>query len=209
MMKIVSYKIIVILSISFLMSCGKEDSVPKAPPVEAVKSVDPTVPIHSNEELLELYAGIAKGEWAETSGPEFSPTHWDYYFRNFINQDVEVFKENYNKVAEEMELRELGEDIDVEYIEYKPGTIIAKEHMDEEYDKKSQMGTLMIKERPGYDTDAGDWRYVEIRSGKIILDGNSQNHKVFKRCVDCHANVKNRNYIYNNYFNKKLSLTAK
>ena len=163
--------------------------------------------VYPNEkELMSLISDLRGESWVETAGPFHSPTHWNHHIRSHFLGDLDVYTRNHLKVDLEMEQRELGEDITVVYENYKPGDILIKSHYQNEKDLEANLLTVMVKEFPGYDKQADDWRYMEIQDGVTILNGNSRDAAVRDRCVNCHSGVSYRHYVFHNYMHESLKL---
>lgn len=172
------------------------------------RMVDPSShSVYADKQQLEkIIAAMPNEPWVETAGPFHSPTHWNYQIRSYLLGDLERYADNHEKVDIEMEQRELGEDVDVVYDDYKPGEILAKIHTSEKEPGQGKLITLMIKEYTGYDAVAGNWRYMEIEDGRVILNGNSQDPVVRNRCVVCHSGVAHRQYVFHNYMHNSLKV---
>ncbi|NRA39966.1 MAG: cytochrome P460 family protein, partial [Planctomycetes bacterium] len=102
--------------------------------------------------------------------------------------------------------RELGEDVDVQYEAYSPGTILVKSHFLDKIIVKPKKVTFMIKEKRHYDIQYDNWRYVMFDGGRKVLDGNSQSNAVYTQCISCHQSVRNRGFTYNNYLHDILRI---
>ncbi len=153
---------------------------------------------------LALYiANVENGDWTETAGPILSPSHWNYYIRTFISDELSVYANNYAAVELEMEQRSLGEDIDAVFTDYAVGTVLVKAHYKQADDQKPEKITFMIKEAYGYDPRQNNWRYVEADNGVVRMNGNSRDLAVYQRCIQCHESVRTRHHLYNNYLHEK------
>ena len=89
------------------------------------------------------------------------------------------------------------------FYKYDTGTIFVKENYATNNGSPGQPLTLtiMIKREKGYDPDMGDWQYIQSDvSGKIIFDGASNNKRLYQACISCHANIKERDYIFSTYY---------
>lgn len=85
---------------------------------------------------------------------------------------------------------------------FAPGTVLLKEHYKSENGQPGapETITLMIKREKGYDPKAGDWEYSQFEpNGKMLMEGNSQRSKIFQNCTECHANIKERDYIFTTF----------
>ncbi len=83
-----------------------------------------------------------------------------------------------------------------------PGTILLKEHYKNENGQPGapETITLMIKREKGYDPNAGDWEYSQFdTTGKMLMEGRSRRINIFQNCTECHANIKERDYIFTTY----------
>ena len=91
---------------------------------------------------------------------------------------------------------------DTEFDLFVPGTVLLKEHYRNENGQPGapESITLMIKREKGYDPTSGDWEYSQFdTNGNMMMEGNSQRNKIFHNCTKCHANVKERDYIFTTY----------
>ena len=121
------------------------------------------------------------------------------------NDDDDSWDETGNDDDEGWE--EPQEDVDSEgsnseFELFVPGTVLLKEHYKSENGQPGapETITLMIKREKGYDPKAGDWEYSQFETnGKMLMEGNSQRSKIFQNCTECHANIKERDYIFTTY----------
>ena len=164
---------------------------------------DTAVSEAGGHDMLQYVSHVKNAVWEETAGPVFSPSHWNYHIRTFISAELTTYANNYGAVELEMEQRTLGEDIDAAFVEYAYGTVLVKAHYKRAQDADPVKVTFMIKEGQGYDPAYSNWRYVEVDGNKITANGNSRDPHVYRRCIQCHESVKNRNYLYNNYLHER------
>ncbi|MDQ8182821.1 cytochrome P460 family protein [Pelagicoccus sp. SDUM812005] len=145
-----------------------------------------------------------RDSWARITGFEFSGLHWNHFVVVYVNKGADIYNENYfeyvNTFVEDDWGAEESEDEDAEFKAYEQGTIFLKEHYTANGGKPTDTSfvTLMEKKEPGYDPEFGDWRYVWIdgRSGEILQDGNSKNEVLNKSCIECHANMADRDFVF-------------
>ena len=79
--------------------------------------------------------------------------------------------------------------------EFPAGSIVVKESFNESGGQKGNLTgvTVMVKRSEGFDTDHGDWEYINATAGlKIRGQGSMRN------CIDCHAKA-DTDYIFANY----------
>ena len=147
-----------------------------------------------------------RSQWERLTGFEYSGLHWKQFIAIYSNTGRGVFKHNYLNFLLQQEAEEEEEDdIDFTYKQYLPGTVILKENYASEGGKPSDALTLtvMIKHKPGYDADNGDWEYVQSDvTGKVLIQGSSQNPAVRAVCAECHRNIKDRDYIFATFFSR-------
>lgn len=163
-------------------------------------------------EIPEEYAEELKGyrtNWTRVSGFEHSGLHWQQFIAIFVNKDADVYKNNYREYLRYYQ--DYDEDEDEEEVEepafkaYSPGTIILKENYssDKGIPHSAISVTMMIKHEPGYDSENGDWEYVQFATnGDLILVGNAQDETIKQVCANCHINIADRDYIFANFFAK-------
>ena len=95
-----------------------------------------------------------------------------------------------------------SEEPNTKFEQFVPGTVLLKEHYKNENGRPGapETITLMIKREKGYDPKANDWEYSQFDpKGKMLMEGNSQRDKIFQSCTECHANIKERDYIFTTY----------
>lgn len=145
-----------------------------------------------------------RDHWARLTGFEFSGLHWNHFVVVYVNKGAKIYNDNYfeyvNTFLEDDWGAEESEEEEVSFRTYEQGTIFLKEHYTSVGGKPTDTSfvTLMEKMEPGYDSGFGDWRYVWIdgRSGTILQDGNSNNESLYKSCIECHANMAERDYVF-------------
>jgi hypothetical protein len=142
-------------------------------------------------------------KWQRLSGYEYSALHWEQFVVVFINNKTEVYSNNHSEF-----LRIYEEDLDPEedeinYKKYEVGTIILKESF---LNKDSRPTTPlllsgMIKRKPGYDPEFGDWEYFQSSpDGKIIAMGNSKDKEIEATCVSCHSNINDQDFVFATHY---------
>lgn len=152
---------------------------------------------------LEVVPADYRDSWVRLTGFEFSGLHWNHFVVIYVNQAAKIYQENYLEYVSTYVEDDWGfdeEEVEAEFKSYPVDTIFLKEHFTSMDGKPSQRSflTLMEKMPPGYDPEYGDWRYIWIDggNGKILQDGNSQNPALRKSCIECHANMKDRDYVF-------------
>ena len=159
-------------------------------------------------------------EFFRMTGIEYSGLHWKQFVMVYMNLKPEIYVKNYyehlrlyysddedDDWGDEEEEDSNGDDSNVDediphFEQYLPGTVLLKEHYENESGQlgKPKSITLMIKREEGYDPESGDWEYSQFdTNGKILMEGNSKRSKIFENCAKCHANIKERDYIFTTY----------
>lgn len=147
--------------------------------------------------------------WTRLTGFEFSGLHWNHFVVIYVNKEPEVYAYNYQEYVklyvEDDWDSEWGDEESVEagFKQYSEGTVFLKEHYVSSSGRPSNgtMLVLMIKEKPGYDPEYGNWKYVWIDgiTGTLIDEGNSSNKNLYANCIECHANMADRDYVFSTY----------
>lgn len=146
-----------------------------------------------------------RDQWTRLTGFEFSGLHWNHFVVVYVNKGAKIYNENYFEyvntfVEDDWGFEEEAEKKLGEFRAYEEGTLFLKEHYTSVGGKPTDTSfvTLMEKRAPGYDPDFGDWRYVWIDgvTGTVMQDGNSENQALYKSCIECHANMADRDYIF-------------
>lgn len=157
--------------------------------------------------IPEKYETVLKNyrsKWGHVVGLERSALHWNHGIAIFMNRGSDVYLKNYigylKTLEDDFEEEEDGDDL---YSSYPEGTIVLKEN----YTLKNEIPhapttiTMMIKREQGYDKKFGNWQYVQFTDkGAIVLDGNSSDVGVTTTCIDCHVNIKERDYLFSRYY---------
>ena len=144
-----------------------------------------------------------RNNWSWLTGYQYSGLHWNQFISIFINQSPKVFKNNYREYVRYY-LNDDEEDLgEPRFKSYPPGTIVVKENYLSENGKPGQPLTLtfMIKHKPGFSPETGDWEYVQSDTkGNIIMRGTTD-ASVHEGCVKCHSNVPGRDYVFSTIYN--------
>lgn len=76
-------------------------------------------------------------------------------------------------------------------VEFAPGTIVVKEHLDNQMNVVG--GTVMVKGPPGYDPSHADWWYAkgDLLGGSLAVSGPG-----LASCLGCHADVSGTDYLH-------------
>lgn len=144
--------------------------------------------------------------WKRLTGFEYSGLHWQQFVVIYINKDAQIYSDNFKEyVKYYQDLDEYDEDeLTVpEFKHYSEGTIVLKENFgaDNGSPDVPLSVTMMIKREAGYDTENGDWEYVQFTpAGKVTLSGNSSNKAISAACSNCHINIAERDYIFTNFY---------
>ncbi len=147
------------------------------------------------EEKIDNY----RKTWQRVSAIDFSALHWNHYVSIFMNQDVDVYRNNFKEYLMVEEMEEEDEEYEPDYQHYQAGTMFIKEHYiatEGRPGDPSQL-SIMIKRDPGYDPEFGDWEYIQSdEKGSVLMSGNSHDAAIKKACLDCHANMAERDFIF-------------
>jgi len=160
------------------------------------------------EELLKDY----RTDWHRLTGFEHSGLHWQQFISIFINKDQQVYENNYKEYLRYYQDADEYEDEDEipepKFMKYSEGTIVLKEN----YSSNAGVPdialsvTMMIKREAGYDTQHGDWQYVQFsKGGTMIMSGKADDPVIKASCSSCHINIADRDYIFANFFSKRNS----
>lgn len=154
-----------------------------------------TVPTHVPvaSDYRQVYQWVA--------GPVFSGMHWDHQVVVYMSGDGETYLHNHAEYQRYYGYDELWDEEEPvpAFRAYAPGTVIVKENFQdhEHAPGRAASVTAMIKRLPGYDPEHGDWEYLEFSAAGILtLAGSSRRPEVNVRCVQCHANVAERDYVF-------------
>ncbi len=183
--------------------------------IERKGSFDNVVPFQNAYEFkiaeeLKEEVGLYRKNWTRLTGYEFSGLHWNQFIAIFVNKDPEIYTYNYSQYVKHYLEDDWddnddfsNEEIEPEFIEYKEGTIFLKEHFQSSNGKPASgtVITLMKKMKQGYDPEYGNWKYYWIDgvSGNIIQEGKSDNYTLYKSCIECHENMKERDFVFSTY----------
>lgn len=145
-----------------------------------------------------------RNTWQRLSGFEYSGLHWNHFVVVYVNKEADVYNSNYIEYSNHFAQDDWGFDEEEtsgpEFKKYSEKTIFLKEHFTSVDGKPSETSfiTTMEKMPAGYDSDFGDWRYVwaDGATGQVLQEGNSRNPTLRKSCIDCHANMAERDYIF-------------
>ena len=146
-----------------------------------------------------------RNQWNRLTGFEYSGLHWKQFIVVYSNIGKSVFRHNYITYLNQIEAEEEEEDFEGAFKKYAVGSVLIKENYGSDHGKPGdpQTLTIMIKRTPGYDADFGDWEYLQSNvKGKFLVQGNSQNFVVKKTCLECHANVAERDYIFSSFYSE-------
>jgi len=138
-------------------------------------------------------------KWDHVSPINYSALHWNHFVSIFMNHSDEIYKHNYIEFLKLEEMLEEDEEYDPEFKLYPEGVIFIKEHFLSENGSpgKPTILSIMIKREPGYDPKYNDWEYVHAsETGQVIISGNSSSPAIMQMCLECHANMADRDYIF-------------
>lgn len=159
---------------------------------------------HVPEEVPEI-SGYQNWEVVNPFG--LSGLHWNQVVRIFMNSNLQVYRNNHQQflntyMSDSFFNDEAGttEKEGSTFQEYPPGTILVKEnYMLGEAGGRGEPSTLtvMIKRKPGFDPGSGDWEFIQSAAeGKVLLRGGARKRAVNAACVQCHAHMQERDYIF-------------
>ena len=143
--------------------------------------------------------------WSRLTGYEYSGLHWNQFIVVYSNLGNETYRNNYSEYLRYYQDYDEDEPKQPNFASYPTGTIVLKENFlaSKGLPKVPLSVTMMIKREAGYDTQVGNWEYVQFDpKGKVMLKGNSQDAVVKKACANCHINIADRDYIFSNYYSK-------
>lgn len=145
--------------------------------------------------------------WNRLTGFEYSGLHWNQFIVVYSNLGADTYLNNYLEYLRYYQYEDEDED-EVEapnFHSYPAGTILLKENYSalKGSPKVPVSITMMIKREKGYDTQGGNWEYVQFdQMGNIMLNGHSRDASVNKACASCHINIAERDYIFSSYYSK-------
>jgi len=145
--------------------------------------------------------------WARLTGFEFSGLHWNNFIIIFVNKNPEIYTYNYaqyiKNFTDEGWDEDLDDNLEPDFSGYEEGTVFLKKHYSAQNGRPAggHLITIMKKMNSGYDSNFGDWKYYWIDgiTGKMIQEGNSKNESLYKSCIECHANIADRDYIFSTF----------
>jgi len=140
--------------------------------------------------------------WSRLTGFELSGLHWNQFVVIYTSSGLKTYKRNFYEHLKQIEADDEDEEYDPEYKTYPVGSVMLKENYltNEGRPGKPTTLTLMIKRKPGFYPQGGDWEYIETDiNGKIIIKGNGGDTAVKKRCASCHINIADRDYIFSTF----------
>ncbi len=117
--------------------------------------------------------------------------------------------EGTHKVAQQWKtftvfVNDLGKDrlLGVTKGEFPVGSILVKEKHDQNDALSSELLTVMVKHEKGFAPEVGDWEFLVLEGmAKAIVERGQM-----KTCVDCHATVKQNDYVYADYLPNRVRL---
>lgn len=156
-----------------------------------------------------LYGDYRK-KWLRMSGFELSSLHWNQFVAVFINDNPEVYRNNYLEyLRTSQDYDDEGEDEEEEttpksnFKAYPAGTLLAKEGYTSHQGKPGDPTFLVImKKHPnGFDDENGNWEYMQFSTdGQTLMRGKASDPKVKVLCSGCHLNVADRDYVFGTFF---------
>ncbi len=143
--------------------------------------------------------------WQRLTGFEYSGLHWNQFILIYTNRGMETYRRNYRDYLTWFEDPD-AEDSLPTYASYEPGTVFFKENYSSKDGKPYQplSITAMRKHPAGFDPEGGDWEYLQMAEGKVLLQGKGSDPAVAKKCAGCHQNVAERDYIFAHFFSVTL-----
>jgi hypothetical protein len=164
------------------------------------------------EKAQSLFKDYRKN-WERVTNLEFSGLHWKQGVVVYMNQADKVYLNNYITYLKQYYLDDEDDDDEGEenknektelaFKTYPEGTIILKENytMEKGLPIKALTLTIMVKQAKGYDTNAGDWEYIQYDAkGNKILQGSSNNSLAKSNCINCHINMQERDYVFGTFY---------
>lgn len=146
-------------------------------------------------------------KWSRITGYEYSGLHWKQFVVIYVNGSADIYRNNYqaylSNYTDDDDYEDGSEVIESEFEEYPEGTIFIKEHYlnNEGHPGVFNGLSIMTKRKKGYDPEFGDWEYTYVDAqGRITEHGNSNNAMVNSLCVNCHANLKERDYVFSTFY---------
>lgn len=153
-----------------------------------------------------LYTDYRK-KWHRLTGFEYSGLHWQQFVSIYVNKGEDIYRENYLAYLSLYRDDEDEEENTVSsFKEYEQGTIFLKENYlaDKGQPAEPSSLTIMIKRKPGYDSEGGNWEYLQTDiKGNVLMQGDSTNPTIQKVCSECHSNMAERDYIFSTFLTSK------
>ena len=178
-------------------------------------NIRPEIYVKNYYEYVRLYYSDSDDDWGGNEGTEDDDKDgghevwdneeedWDDIdYNDDQDDDWDDTEGDDDKGWNETKADMSGEDSIPKFELFLPGTILLKEHYKNEDGQPGapETITLMIKREEGYDPNAGDWEYSQFdTNGKILMEGRSRRAKIYQSCVECHANIKERDYVFTTY----------
>ncbi|AWB67988.1 hypothetical protein C2869_16845 [Saccharobesus litoralis] len=144
-------------------------------------------------------------QWPWLAGVAYSSLHWQQFVAIYINQNADIYKNNFTKYQLEFNDEE-EQAAELTYQTYQQGTIIVKENYLTNNKAKGQLAsiTLMIKQAKGYFPKGGDWQYLQYSAnGRLLMQGHQGDPHIYNACANCHQNVAERDYVFSTLLNAK------
>lgn len=149
----------------------------------------------------------------------FSGMHWNHNVAVFMSSGEEEYIHNY-RAFQLLSDEDLAYDYEDEHGEealesaisfksYTTGTVSIKEHYLSNGPTHMQTApvsyAIMVKREAGFNPESGDWEYAWVaRDGSILLRGVGKTDVVKNTCHNCHADVKDRDYLFSTSIQNNL-----
>ena len=141
-------------------------------------------------------------EWLRLTGFELSGLHWEQFVVVYTNEGDKTYRHNFVQYSAWFDDPE-DEDNEPQYRQYPIGTVLIKENYSIAQGKpdKPVSITAMVKQKEGFNSEGGDWEYIQFdHTGKLLLRGSGKDPYVSKTCASCHENVSDRDFIFSNIY---------
>jgi len=141
-------------------------------------------------------------KWNRMTGFEYSGLHWQQFIVVYTNIGERVYKHNFLQYSAWFDDPE-DEDNEPQYQSYPSGTSFIKENykMINGKPDKIESLTVMLKRDPGFNSDGGDWEYLQFnKDGVKMISGSGKDKQVNNTCASCHESVAERDYIFSNFY---------
>lgn len=192
------------VSLLFLAAVGTSVLVSPNLHAEGNKAFNPfLVKPFKVPERLTKDANNYRGSWKRVTGFELSGLHWNQFIVVYTNLGDKVYRQNYLTYIQAYE--EDAEE-DAVYATYPEKTIFIKENYSGAKGHPDTPLTLttMIKREAGYDTENGNWEYIQsLPNGKIIMQGKASDPQINQMCGSCHINMSSRDYIFSSFYSEQ------